>query len=193
MCGVLGLPDSDILRWCRHSTASFCPASQMQERVQILHGIPTGCRAAILCYFWFRLQQLEPKTCRSIRFIMASFRTSSLPLSSEGRSSINPTRASIKHRMKNKIKMRYIITKQIITLFPFEPSALCLFLHFSSLLRSCFSWTPLLVLAFQQIPAVPTNSGRAHTHTHTRQEWIIIWIRQELNPETCRLDMKQRK
>ena len=32
----------------------------------------------------------------------------------------------------------------------------------------------------------------SHTLTHTRQEWIIWVIRQELNPETCRLDRKQR-
>ena len=27
-------------------------------------------------------------------------------------------------------------------------------------------------------------------HTHTRQEWLIIVIRQELNPVTCKLDEK---
>lgn len=60
MCGVLGLPDSDILRWCRHSPASFCPASQMQERVQILHGIQ---QAAALPYmfFGFDCSSLSPR------------------------------------------------------------------------------------------------------------------------------------
>ena len=28
-------------------------------------------------------------------------------------------------------------------------------------------------------------------HPHTRQEWIIVAIRQELNPVTCKLDGKQ--
>ena len=32
---------------------------------------------------------------------------------------------------------------------------------------------------------------RCSTHTHTRKEWIIILIRQELNPVTCKLDRKQ--
>ena len=35
------------------------------------------------------------------------------------------------------------------------------------------------------------NSGYTQTK-HTRQEWIIWVIRQELIPETCRLDRKQR-
>ena len=32
---------------------------------------------------------------------------------------------------------------------------------------------------------------RSHHRNHTRQEWIIIVIRQELNPVTCKLDEKQ--
>ena len=30
-----------------------------------------------------------------------------------------------------------------------------------------------------------TNTTLTHTHTHTRLEWIIVVIRQELNPVTC--------
>ena len=43
----------------------------------------------------------------------------------------------------------------------------------------------------------PKESWREETHrsfyphTHTRQEWIIIVIRQELSPVTCKLDEKQ--
>ena len=34
---------------------------------------------------------------------------------------------------------------------------------------------------------------RSHHRNHTRQEWIIVVIRQELNPVTCKLDEKQIK
>ena len=37
----------------------------------------------------------------------------------------------------------------------------------------------------------PMAPCRSHHRNHTRLEWIIVVIRQELNPVTCRLDGKQ--
>ena len=39
----------------------------------------------------------------------------------------------------------------------------------------------------------PMAPCRSHHRNHTRQEWIIIVIRQELSPVTCKLDEKQIK
>ena len=33
------------------------------------------------------------------------------------------------------------------------------------------------------------NEAQEHTNTHTRQESILHWIGQELNPQTCNMDM----
>ena len=49
------------------------------------------------------------------------------------------------------------------------------------------SWkTPAGITETKEIGACEVLRAQELTHTHTRQEWIIIVIRQEPSPETCK-------